>query len=368
MNEQVTKMPSPMLQVYDEINKRTEQFHAALPAHIPVERFKRVLLTAIQNEPKLATADRRTFFTSAMKCAQDGLIPDGRDAALVIYNTKMKIGTQEKWVDAVQYIPMVAGVMKKVRNSGEIANWAVYVVHEKDEYVLQEGFEPDFQIKRHFDSDPGKIKFLASLVTFKDGTRSLEIMAIWEIERIKLRSKAKSDKSPWSTDYEEMCKKTIIKRHSKRLPMSTDLDDLIRRDDELYNLEGASDKAAVGAEARRPQLMDFSDAATGEAMDEKRNPEPEQEAAAAEEAAHNPETGEILDKGDEATADDYGPPEAMAAGAKAFDDGIPKRAPIEFRDNPNLQHLAAAWLEGWMNREKEVADEKKAARATAAAK
>lgn len=364
MAEEVTRMPNPMVQLYEDINKRTEQFHAALPAHIPVERFKRVLLTAIQNEPKLATADRRTFFTSAMKCAQDGLIPDGRDAALVIYNTKLKINGVEKWVDAVQYLPMVAGVMKKVRNSGEIANWAVYVVHEQDKYELDEGFEPHFKLMRHVDSDPGKIRFLASLVTFKDKTRSLEIMAIWEIERIKVRSKVKSEKGPWTTDYEEMCKKTIIKRHSKRLPMSTDLDDLIRRDDDLYNMEAASDKV-VGTEARRPQLMDFSEAATGEAMDEKRNPEPEPEAeaaAAAEVTPHNPETGEILDKGDEAVAEDYGPPEAMAAGRKARDDGIPKRAPAEFRDNPALQSLAAAWLEGWMNRDKEIEAEAKAAK------
>ena len=359
MNEQVTKMPNPMVQLYEDINRRTEQFHAALPAHIPVERFKRVLLTAIQNEPKLVTADRRTFFTSAMKCAQDGLVPDGRDAALVIYNTKVKIGGVEKWVDAVQYIPMVAGVMKKVRNSGEIANWAVYVVHEKDQYELDEGFDPHFKLMRHLDSDPGKVRFLASLVTFKDKTRSLEIMALWEIERIKMRSKVRSEKGPWTTDPEEMYKKTIIKRHSKRLPMSTDLDDLIRRDDDLYNLEAASDKA-VGAEARRPQLMDFSDAATGEAMDEKRNTEPEPEPEP-DDPPHNPETGEILDKGDEATADDYGPPEAMAAGRKARDDKIPKRVPAEWRDNPLHSSLAAAWLEGWMERDGEIEAAAKAA-------
>jgi hypothetical protein len=68
-------------------------------------------------------------------------------------------------------------------------------------------------------------------------------MWIEEIDEIRERySKAK--KGPWSDPVArpEMCKKTVLKLHAKSLPMSTDLDDLIRRDDELYEITDKGDK------------------------------------------------------------------------------------------------------------------------------
>src|SRR5882762_1147619 len=106
------------------------QFKAALPAHIPVERFMRVVMTAIQENPDLVKADRRSLWNAAMKAAQDGLLPDRREGAIVVY------GTQAQW------LPMVAGIRKKVRNSGEIATWDVNVVHAKDAFEFELGDTP----------------------------------------------------------------------------------------------------------------------------------------------------------------------------------------------------------------------------------
>lgn len=70
-------------------------------------------MTAVQSNPALLSADRQTLFQACMKCAQDGLLPDGREAALVIFRTKKKIDNRDVWVDAVQYMPMVAGVIAR---------------------------------------------------------------------------------------------------------------------------------------------------------------------------------------------------------------------------------------------------------------
>jgi recombination protein RecT len=360
MNEVVQMKPeNPLVKLHEQLEQRTAQFQAALPAHIPAERFKRVLMTAIQQNPKLATADRPTLFTSAMKAAHDGLLPDGREGALVIYNTKIKINGVDKWVDAVQWMPMIAGLRKKVRNSKEIATWDAKVVYEKDEFLYEDGLDLVLKHKPYLDGDPGQVRAAYSVAKLKSGEVSVEVMTRFQIDRIRSLSKSK-DKGPWVDHYSEMAKKTVARRHSKVLPMSTDLDDLLRSDDDLYDMEGASDKA-TGATMRRPQLADFSDVEASAPTDSK-------PAAAVQDEpqpAHNPETGEIIEKGDEATADDYGPPEAMAAGRKARDDGIPKRAPAEFRDNPALQSLAAAWLEGWMERDTEIENEKKGQRQAA---
>src|SRR3546814_9174090 len=75
---------------------------------IPVEKFHRVAVTAISSNPDLLNVDRTSLFGALMKAAQDGLLPDGREGAIVPFKGK------------ASWMPMVAGIMKKVRNSGEI--------------------------------------------------------------------------------------------------------------------------------------------------------------------------------------------------------------------------------------------------------
>lgn len=59
-------------------------------------------------------------------------------------------------------------------------------------------------------------------------------MSLGEIEKVRKVSRAATN-GPWVEWWEEMARKTVLRRLSKRLPMSTDVDDLIRRDDDLYD-------------------------------------------------------------------------------------------------------------------------------------
>lgn len=349
MND-VTKIKNPLVRLNEQLEQRSSQFQAALPAHIPVERFKRVVLTAIQQNPKLATADRVELFNSAMRAAQDGLLPDGREGALVIFNTKVKVNGQDKWVDSVQWMPMIAGVRKKVRNSGEIATWDVKAVFQKDEFVYEEGFEPVLKHKPFLDGPAGELRAVYSVCKMKSGEISLDVMAKWEVDRIRAMSKAK-DNGPWVSHYTEMAKKTVARRHSKVLPMNTDLDDLIRRDDELYDMAGASDK--VNAPARRPQLSDFSEVESAAATDSKPT-------APTTQTAHDDDTGEVIEQQAEDTAAaGTSAADAFGLGRAAREANKPRRVPKEVAEASEA--CEAAWLEGWDNadEEKQAAGRKK---------
>lgn len=333
-----TKTPT----LYEQLEERTAQFQAALPAHIPVERFSRILLTAVQNSPALAFADRRSFFNSAMKCAQDGLLPDGREAALVIYKTKKKEGNREFWIDAVQYIPMVGGLRKKVRNSGEIADWNVKAVYEKDEFLYEDGLDLILKHKPFIDGPPGKLKAVYSVAKLKSGEVSVDVMPVWQVERIRNMSKAK-ESGPWKDHYDEMAKKTVARRHSKTLPMSTDLDDLIRRDDDLYDMKGASDAEKLPAQ-KRPQLSDFSELPTN-GITEK----PAEEAS----ESVDPESGEVTEAAPAQEAAD----EETSASSPAFLKGREARkkgtsfraVPGEFRDDAQATE---EWRKGWQDEDR----------------
>jgi recombination protein RecT len=253
MNDMTVEKPASQVALFrQQLDSMADQFKAALPAHIPVERFARVITTAVQNNPELlAKADRRSLWNAAMRAAQDGLLPDGREGAIVLFKSQ------------AQWMPMIGGLRKKVRNSGEIATWDVYVVHANDEFDFELGDEPFIRHKPTLD-DPGQVIAAYSIATLKSGEKSREVMSVAAIEKVRAVSKAK-DNGPWVTWYEEMCRKTVARRHSKSLPMSTDMDDLIRRDDELYDFDTAREEAQTTRPRSLASKLDMLAAPMGEA-------------------------------------------------------------------------------------------------------
>ena len=248
-----------VVEVRNAIEKMAPQFKAALPSHVPVERFVRTTLTAVQTNPQLMQADRRTLFAAATKAAQMGLMPDGREGAIVTFK------------DQAQWMPMVAGIMKLVRNSGEISTWSVQAVYENDQFDFCLGDDEHITHKPTLASR-GKMIAVYSIVTMKDGEKSREVMSVEDVEAIRRRSRS-GQSGPWVTDFAEMAKKTVVRRHAKRLPLSTDIDGVIREDDELFMppatetapaQQEASETAAEPAAKRPSRLQRVAEAAPSE--------------------------------------------------------------------------------------------------------
>ena len=222
------KAISPVDQLKQSIQKMDSQFKMALPPHIAVEKFTRVLMTAVSQTPALVEANRQSLFGACMKAAQDGLLPDGREGAIVTFNTKGG-GKMAQWM------PMVGGILKKMRNSGEIASVTSQIVYENDDfdyYIDDEGEHISHRPKMF--GDRGKRIGAYSLLKTKDGAIYIECMDAKQIADVKNVSRSK-DSGPWSGPFEEeMWKKTTLRRLSKRAPMSTDVETQIHRDDDLF--------------------------------------------------------------------------------------------------------------------------------------
>lgn len=262
---------SPLAILRDDMEKMKPQFRAALPKHIPTERFIRVALTAVQMNPELLDCSRRSLFQACMRAAHDGLMPDGREGAMVIRRDK----NGNKFAN---WQIMVAGLRKKVRNSDEIAVWEVQTVHARDEFDYALGDEPRIIHKPYMGGDRGPIVAAYSVAVLKSGEKSREVMSIEEIHQIRDRYsdgwkayKAKRIKStPWADSEGEMAKKTVARRHSKVLPMSSDLEELISRDEE-------TGPAELPAPAPRQQIAGPSSALDMFANGDGEAEEPEQE-------------------------------------------------------------------------------------------
>lgn len=327
---------NPIAVVRAEAQKMEAEFQNALPAHIPVERFMRVVMTAIQQNGDLLNCSRRSLWNAAMRAAQDGLLPDGREGAIVPYKGE------------AQWMPMIGGIRKKVRNSGEIATWDVHAVHEHDAFDFELGDDPYIKHKPAL-GKRGRIVAVYSVATLKSGEKSRDVMSIDEVEAI--RAKSRSKNGPWAdpTFYPEMAKKTVARRHAKQLPMSSDLDDLIRRDDDLYDLDASSSPAGTATRASltaklqaiaAPSSTEATESPT-EAVDADTGEITDIAMDAATEAQEGPD--------DVATAETQPDPLAVARerGADAFAKGMARRAvPPEYRD-ADRQAEAEAWVQGF---------------------
>lgn len=278
----------------------TDKIGAVLPRHVTADRFKRVVMTAVNMNPDLQNADRRSLYNSALKAASDGLLPDGREGALVIFKTKQKKRldngqTQEIWVQAVQWMPMVFGIIKKLRQSGEIASITARCVYENE--IKQGRFE--FKIvdgEEKLTHDPilvgerGKMVLVYATARFKDGTVQNEPLTLADVEKARAVSKTgKSEFGPWANWYDEMARKTAIRRLAKYLPLSAEDMRVFEHDDP----EDRSDfeRLKAEAEATAPQSISRAAAALSAPA-----------VTVEPETPHDAETGEVIE--DEAGAEE----------------------------------------------------------------
>jgi len=199
------------------------QIAAQLPASIKPEKFIGAVLVAVKLNPDLLGADKTTFYGACLKCAQDGLLPDGREAALVMFGGK------------VQYMPMIGGLLKKVRNSGQVKQVSIQVVHENDQFDYELGGNNSLTHKPAL-SDRGEPVAAYAIAWLNDGTMlAPEVMSVEEIEKVRKVYRSGAN-GPWKQWWTEMARKTVFRRLAKSLPNAADLYQVLDHDNENYDL------------------------------------------------------------------------------------------------------------------------------------
>lgn len=247
--QQQPKKENALVAFKTHLDERMGELSFALPSHISPERFQRVALTALQRKPDLLKCTKQSLWNACLLAAQDGLMPDGREGAIVPYGENAQ---GKKQADIATWMPMIEGLRKKARNSGEIANWEVHAVRARDHFKFALGDNAFIEHEPYFGAeDPGEVIGAYSIATMRDGTKSRDVMSIRDILKIKAKSKASN--GPWSdpTFFPEMCKKTVARRHYKQLPHSSDLDDMMQRDDQAFGLDDRSEDQIEQRQNRR---------------------------------------------------------------------------------------------------------------------
>lgn len=206
------------------LNKSMEAIATALPAHLKPERMLRIVLSAASRNPKLLDCTGSSLVGAVVQSSVLGLECDsalGQAYLVPFFNGKTK-------QTECQLIPGYKGLVKLARNSGELLTIQDRCVFRGDEFRYAFGLDPVLEhIPRYTTTE---ITHAWASALLNNGGRQFEVMSIAEIEKIRARSRAK-DSGPWQTDYEMMCRKTVIKRLCRLLPQSVELSRALVLDD-----------------------------------------------------------------------------------------------------------------------------------------
>ena len=189
----------------------------ALPSVLTPERFTRMVLTAISSNPALGSCTPTSFLGAMMASAQLGLevnTPLGQAYILPYKN---------KGVLEAQFQLGYKGLIDLAYRSGEVEVVQAHIVYENDKFECEYGLEPKLT---HIPADTNRgnpVKVYAMFKT-KSGGYGFEVMSMDDVkEHAKKYSKSYSSSfSPWTTNFEEMAKKTVLKKCLKYAPLKSD--------------------------------------------------------------------------------------------------------------------------------------------------
>ena len=215
VNNQVANSEKKIMQTY--IKSMEGEIKKALPSVITPERFTRMVLSAISTNQALGSCTPSSFLGAMMSAAQLGLEPNTPLGQAYILPYK------NKGVLEAQFQLGYKGLIDLAYRSGEVELVQAHIVYENDKFECEYGLEPKLT---HVPADSNRgaaIKVYAMFKT-KSGGYGFEVMSMDDVrEHAKKYSKSYSSSfSPWSTNFEEMAKKTVLKKCLKYAPLKSD--------------------------------------------------------------------------------------------------------------------------------------------------
>lgn len=211
--------------VMDLIQSQKDQIARALPKHMNAERMTRIVMTECRKNPKLMDCEPVSFLGAVIQASQLGLEPGG----VLGHCYLIPFENRRKGVAEVQFIVGYRGMIDLARRSGQIISLSARTVYENDDFTYCYGLTEDI---KHIPATTNRGKMVAvyAVARLKDGGTQFEVMSREEIEEVRdgssgykyAVSKGRTD-NPWIEAFEEMAKKTVIRRLFKYLPVSIEL-------------------------------------------------------------------------------------------------------------------------------------------------
>lgn len=229
--------PASTMKAY--ITRMKGEIAKALPSVMTPERFTRIVTSAISTTPQLAQTTPQSFLGAMMTAAQLGLEPNTPlgQAYLLPYKNHGRL--------ECQFQLGYKGLIDLAYRSGQVTIIQAHEVRENDEFSYSFGLEPTLH---HVPArgDRGNVICYYAMFRTKDGGFGFEVMSREDVEaHAKRYSKSYGGSfSPWSTNFDEMAKKTVLKKCLKYAPLKSDFVRAVASD-ETIKTEIAEDMTEV---------------------------------------------------------------------------------------------------------------------------
>jgi recombination protein RecT len=238
----------PLETFRDLLQQMKPQLALAMPRHVDPDRMIRIIFTSVRRNPDLLNCTKESLIDCIIQCTQLGLEfggPLGHAYPIPFMNRKANPARLE-----CQLIIGYKGLLKLARQSGEVGAVSARVVNAKDFFEYEYGLNEKL---RHIpyevmgeNDDPGAPKYAYAIFRLKDGSYHFDVMSVYEIEWIRKASPG-ANSPAWRDHWDEMAKKTVLRRASKMSPASVE--------DNLARAIAIDEKADAGL----PQELDAGD-------------------------------------------------------------------------------------------------------------
>lgn len=219
------------------LEKSKQQIAMALPRHLNADRMIRVAMTAFSRTPQLQECSVISIVGCVIQASELGLELTGPLGQAYMVPRWNKNTRSKEANFQVGY----RGLVDLGYRSGRLESFPAHVVYENDLFSFQYGTKPHL---KHVptEGEPGAIRAFYAVINMKGGASDFEVMTVKQIEshRDRYADKQSIEKgySPWVTAFEEMGKKTVVRRLAKRCPMSIEFQKAVAVDE--YNEAGVT--------------------------------------------------------------------------------------------------------------------------------
>lgn len=236
MSNAIQQTKKPVILQY--LDKYQDQIVAALPKHLNADRMSRIVMTEMRKTPALLKCNPKSLFGAIIQCSQLGLEPgNALGHAYLLPFRNNKANTMD-----VQLIIGYRGMIDLARRSNQIESFTARAVFEGDEFKYAYGINDVLEHVPCQDHDCGEITHVYAIAKLKGGGVQWDVMTKSQVDAVRETSKSKNN-GPWVTYYEEMAKKTVVRRLFKFLPVSVEMQTAVGLDEQ--GEAGVQDNASI---------------------------------------------------------------------------------------------------------------------------
>lgn len=214
----------------DLIYSYKDKFASALPDVITPERFARIAANAVAANPKLASCSQTSLIGALLCAAQAGLEP----------NTTLGQAYIIPYGDQAQFQISYKGLIELAHRSGQLKDISAHVVYEGDEFEYELGLEPKL---KHIPAmkDRGSATWVYAVYHLNTDGYGFEVMSVDDINKHRRKYSKVRGQSPWDTAWEEMAKKTVVKKVLKYAPMASEFVRATAQDEHNVSIDFADE-------------------------------------------------------------------------------------------------------------------------------